>query len=158
MELLLFGLCPCTGTPGWWLHLRNQLLIICYLTCFWGQLPRNPPHPLPWQWSHRKVCWNKSTQTAAESLHSLGIKSRSLQTWVGSPDLLGFSVAEDLMRGGKKFQSTFGSKCWLNRYLVLFWKVNTLQCITLPLFLKQAAVASIFIFDSVCGAAPCRSD
>lgn len=85
----------------------------------------------------------KSTQTPAESLHMYRIKSRSLQTWVGSLEKIPIHVwfqmqSEQILSG--------------------VWKVNIIQCITWSLFFKQAAVASIFKFDSVSAAAPSKSD
>lgn len=74
----LLELHTCTGTPGWRLQRLKSApshFFFVILTRLWGQAPLG--HEARW----------KSAATPAESLRSNRIKSRSLQTWVGSLDL-----------------------------------------------------------------------
>lgn len=150
LELRLLGLHTCTGTPGWWLqHLKSALNPL--LSSLVSQDRPNlalKPHGSLLKQEHSNSSWKSSViENKVQIITDLSGFSRpaGFHCWRGFDER-------------KKFQSMFNSKCGLNRYLVMFWKVNTIQCITWPLLFQQAAVASIFKFDSVSAAAPSKSD
>lgn len=132
VEQHLLGLHSCPESPAWKLqHLTSALNHHFFSLSISQPHSRMKPHEL---------YWNQSTSTeifysadlwwfAFNSWRKKGTKSKSLQTWVGFLNVPIFSVRKSLIKN--KAVPCHG--CNLNSYLGVFWQINIIQCIHVPL-------------------------